>query len=178
MTCLRAGRRRGSSRLRARSVWRASARSWARCACNVPRVFSADVAEVGAERTDVAPDLDVLTSALRLDRAADLDVAVAGAVESEGVDAQATRWGRVLAGLPPFLYEGVLGALECEYRARGPDILASPWSQDWAQWDDLAKDVRGFLELGGEECLAEEYVLESVRRRLRAHAARRAEFAR
>jgi hypothetical protein len=134
------------------------------------RVLSRFRVQVAAEGgTGRTPDVDVLKSALALERASELDVAVEGAVEMGGVDARATRWGRALARLPPFLYEGVLGALQCEYKARVRDILASGWSQDWEQWDCLVKEVDGFMDVGGEACLAEEFALEAVRRCLRAH---------
>ena len=165
-----------------RSQGEARQRAFAECLAGLRREFGTELvervlgffraqvaAEEGAGVHDREPDAEVLRSALALERASELDAAVEGAVESSGVDAGATRWGRALARLPRFFYEGILGALHSEYQARAPAILASGWSQDWMQWDELVKDVHGFIGVGGEECLAEEYVLESVRRRLRAH---------
>jgi len=114
----------------------------------------------------VAVDLDVLESALAV---VDLDVGVERAVEQSGVDAQATRWGRALESLPRFMFEAVLQALRSEYGVRAEEILASPWSQDWLQWDDLVASVGEALALRGEASLMEEDILEQVRRVLRAH---------
>ena len=114
----------------------------------------------------VAVDLDVLESALSV---VDLDVGVERAVEQRGVDAQATRWGRALDSLPRFMFEAVLQALRSEYGMRAQEILASPWSQEWRQWDDLVSGVQESLALRGEDALMEEDVLEHVRKVLRAH---------
>ena len=67
------------------------------------------------------------------------------------------------------MFEAVLQALRSEYGVRAEEILASPWSQDWLQWDDLVASVGEALALRGEASLMEEDVLEQVRRVLRAH---------
>ena len=121
---------------------------------------------MGSGLSQAHVDLDVLESMLVL---ADLDVAVESAVERVGLDAEATRWGRALKALPEFMYEAVLQALHAEYKERAADVLASPWSQEWPEWDMLVAFVQSAVEVRGTGCLYEDDVLDNVQRLLRAH---------
>jgi hypothetical protein len=72
------------------------------------------------------------------------------------------------ASLPPLLAEGILVALQFEYKARAQEILALESSWDWAQWDELVEEI-AVLGLSVEDPVFDGQVLACVRCKLRAH---------
>jgi hypothetical protein len=132
--------------------------------------FRRESAREGASAS-TGPDWDVLAGVLVAERAAELDVAVASAMAAQVEEVDRTRWGRMLASLPPTLVEGILGVLEEEYGQQSArQVLAQPWSRDWAQWEDLQTDLCDLgVTPGCADALERDEVLKCVQGRLRAH---------
>ena len=124
--------------------------------------------QLGGAGDEETLDPSAVEAVLLADMAADLDVDVERQVQSASGDAAGTRWGRMQAALPSLLAEGILVALQFEYKARAQEILALESSWDWAQWDELVEEI-AVLGLSVEDPVFDGQVLARVRCKLRAH---------
>jgi hypothetical protein len=129
--------------------------------------FRAQAIHDGVQPAEAVSESAAFAAALAAETVADLDVAVECGAKTR--DDAPSRWSSMLSSLPCFLYQGVLGALDAEYRNEAERVLAAGWSQDWGRWAEFEAYFSACLSQEGEAGLLEEHHLEYVRDTLRAH---------